>query len=462
MKCSRCLLQLQGLRLLQAQLVRPAAQPGSLHQPSTTTTITQHQALRRFHGSPVCSKGPPVPAEFINNDDDDDKKKNKSLVTHDDLFEKVAKDDKTKATFNKAVDVFIKGDIRRRGHVEFIYAALKKMPEFGVERDLVVYNKLLDVFPKEVFVPRNFIQTMFNHYPRQQECGVQILEQMENYGIMPNMETKVLLVQIFGVKGHPMRKFQRIMYWFPKFKHINPFPVPQHLPEDPVDLARLSLTRIANDLDANVTVYQMPCTDITESGEEITLPHIVGSQSPSQMELLAKHNPSRPVFVEGPFPLWLRKTCVHYYILRADPAPPEEQVEEPYDPERCFDYPLQLDLDLDRDLGDTESFDVEDLDEGPVFAMCMTSQGDQTVLNQWISGLQQTNPILGQVPTLFRLDAGPKELQAPPSTESDYQQHHHHHHHPPPPESQRRESHHEEEREVVVEEEQRRSQGMKQ
>lgn len=103
------------------------------------------------------------------------------------------------------------------------------------------------------------------------------------------------------------------------------------------------------------------------------------------------------------------------------------------------------------------------VDEGPVFAMCMTSQGDQTVLNQWISGLQQTNPVLGQVPTLFRLDAGPKELQAPPSTESDYQQHHHHHHHPPAePESQRRESHHEEEGEVVLEEEQRRSQGMKQ
>ena len=32
----------------------------------------------------------------------------------------------------------------------------------------------------------------------------------------------------------------------------------------------------------------------------------------------------------------------------------------PYDPERCYDYPLQLDLDLDRDLGDEETFDVED------------------------------------------------------------------------------------------------------
>lgn len=36
------------------------------------------------------------------------------------------------------------------------------------------------------------------------------------------------------------------------------------------------------------------------------------------------------------------------------------QVEEPYDPERCFYYPLQLDLSLERYLGDLEDFDVDD------------------------------------------------------------------------------------------------------
>uniref|UniRef100_A0A8C6TNU5 Evolutionarily conserved signaling intermediate in Toll pathway, mitochondrial n=1 Tax=Neogobius melanostomus TaxID=47308 RepID=A0A8C6TNU5_9GOBI len=348
----------------------------------------QHGGSRHFHHSRSFLRGrPTAPVEFV---EDKEKDKQKSLI-QDDLFERVAKKNKTKATFNRVVDVFIKQDVRRRGHVDFIYAALQKMPEFGVERDITVYNKLLDVFPKEVFVPRNFIQRMYNHYPRQQECGVQVLEQMETYGVMPNVETKVLLMQIFGTKGHPVRKYQRLLYWFPKFKH------------DPVDLAKFSLKRIADDLDAKITVYQ------------VKMRH--SSQSPSQMELLAKHNPNRPIFVEGPFPLWLRKTCVYYYILRAEPTPPEEKVEEPYDPERCFDYPLQLDLDLDRDFGDVEAFDVEDLDEGPVFAMCMASQGDQATLNQWISSLQETNPMLGQVPTLFRLDSGSRELQVSPDSQ---------------------------------------------
>ncbi|XP_056115213.1 evolutionarily conserved signaling intermediate in Toll pathway, mitochondrial [Rhinichthys klamathensis goyatoka] len=396
---------------------------GGAHLQTPGSQHSSGQFLRSFHCSAVCSTGRPNQPEFEKAVEHSTQHKEKTLITHDDLFERATKDSKTKADFNRVVDVFNKADIRRRGHVEFIYAALKKMPEFGVERDIAVYNRLLDVFPKEVFVPQNFIQRMFNHYPRQQECGVQLLEQMENYGIIPNVETKVLLAQIFGEKSHPMRKYQRIMYWFPRFKHTNPFPVPHVLSSDPVELARFSLTRIADDPDAKVTIYQYPSTDITETGQEVTRPHILGIQSPDQRSLLAKHNPCRPVYVEGPFPLWLRKTCVHYFLLRADPIPPEEKVEEDIDPEligpeQSLFYPQRVELDLERDIGDDESFNVDEVEEGLVYAMCMTGQGDQATLSQWISGLQETCPILGQIPTVFRLETGPRELQ----TSSDAQQ----------------------------------------
>ncbi|KAG7484941.1 hypothetical protein MATL_G00055730 [Megalops atlanticus] len=414
MRCARSLVRIQSLRALTAAAggtVQPAATRKAPHARSLIAHEPCGQALRSLHTACVLLKNRPVATDYQEKSEREGEAA-KSLVTYDDLFERAALEAKTKATFNQVLDVFIKRDIRRRGHVEFIYAALRKMPEFGVERDLEVYNKLLDVFPKEIFVPRNYIQRMFNHYPRQQECGVQVLEQMENYGIMPNVQTKVLLVQIFGEKSHPVRKYQRLLYWFPRFKHANPFPVPHQLPQDPVDLARFSLSRIANDLDARVTVYQLPYTDVCETGEEVTQPYVVGIQSPDQRHLLAKHNPSRPVFVEGPFPLWLRKTCVYYYVLRADPLPPEEKVEEPVDPERCFYYPLQLELDLERDLGDDDSFDVDEVDEGPVFAMCMAGRGDQATLAKWISGLQETNPILGRTATVFRLESGVRELQS--------------------------------------------------
>lgn len=98
---------------------------------------------------------------------------------------------------------------------------------------------------------------------------------------------------------------------------------------------------------------------------------------------------------------------------------------------------------------------VYPVDDGPVFAMCMTSQGDQATLNQWISGLQQSNPILGQIPTLFRLGAGPRELQGVGDTDSAsgtwFSSHTH-----------KEEADPGEDAEAVVEEEPRRSQGVKQ
>ena len=51
-----------------------------------------------------------------------------------------------------------------------------------------------------------------------------------------------------------------------------------------------------------------------------------GIQSPDQQAALAHHNPARPIFVEGPFSLWLRDKCIYYHILRADLLPPEERV----------------------------------------------------------------------------------------------------------------------------------------
>lgn len=57
------------------------------------------------------------------------------------------------------------------------------------------------------------------------------------------------------------------------------------------------------------------------------------------------------------------------------------------------------------------------VEEGPVFAMCVAGAGDQATLAKWIVGLQETNPLLGQIPVVFRLTPGPRELQS--STDLD-------------------------------------------
>lgn len=74
---------------------------------------------------------------------------------------------------------------------------------------------------------------------------------------MPDRETEFLLIQIFGRHSYPMLKFLRMKLWLTRFKNINPYPVPRDLPQDPLDLAKLSLRHMEPDLSAKVTVYQV-------------------------------------------------------------------------------------------------------------------------------------------------------------------------------------------------------------
>lgn len=75
---------------------------------------------------------------------------------------------------------------------------------------------------------------------------------------MPDAEMEQMLLNIFGKRGHPLRKYWRMMYWMPKFKNLSPWPVPNPPPNDAFDLAQIAITRICSvDLQTKVTVYQV-------------------------------------------------------------------------------------------------------------------------------------------------------------------------------------------------------------
>jgi signaling intermediate in Toll pathway protein len=100
-----------------------------------------------------------------------------------DFFESIQ--NKSKDTFLELIRVFESRDVHRRGHVEFIYAALRHMDEFGVNKDLEVYKSLIDILPKGKYIPTNIFQAEFQHYPKQQQCIIDVLEQMEDNGKYP-------------------------------------------------------------------------------------------------------------------------------------------------------------------------------------------------------------------------------------------------------------------------------------
>lgn len=100
--------------------------------------------------------------------------------------------DKNKQTYLDMIRVFENKDKHRRNHVEFIYAALKNMELFGVNKDLAVYKALIDVMPKGKFIPENSFQVEFQHYPKQQVIffSIQILKQQLNCNILLAMHDR--------------------------------------------------------------------------------------------------------------------------------------------------------------------------------------------------------------------------------------------------------------------------------
>ena len=236
-------------------------------------------------------------------------------------FEVKAK--KEKKTYLECIRKYESQSGRQSDRVEFIYAALKYMDEFGVNKDLECYKKLLNTFPKGKMIPTNRFQAEFMHYPKEQKCATYILEKMENNKIIPDIEVERILLNTFGKDSIPIHKFWRMMYWMPKFKNLNPWPLPKPLPNDPLELAKLAIARITSvDHQSEITVYK---TETVKDSIDKTW--IVSGIAPTQKKLLSEHKPrSKVIYVEGPFTNWVGDQAVDYFTLITKNAPDEIKI----------------------------------------------------------------------------------------------------------------------------------------
>lgn len=77
-------------------------------------------------------------------------------------------------------------------------------------------------------------------------------------GVMPDTEMEQMLLNIFGRRGIPLRKYWRMMYWMPKFKNLSPWYLPEQLPGDTLELAKLAIQRITSvDPDTKIDTWQV-------------------------------------------------------------------------------------------------------------------------------------------------------------------------------------------------------------
>ena len=139
---------------------------------------------------------------------------------------------------------FMSREKYRKGHVSFINMALTRMEEFELERDLLTYNRILDMFPKGRYKPKRLLDVLWPRPLPQTELALELLTRMEDNNVWPDDVTYSLLVEVFGKHSLPVDKCDRMAYWYSCYKDSDPYWIEGEVPSDPAELSRLALRRI--------------------------------------------------------------------------------------------------------------------------------------------------------------------------------------------------------------------------
>ena len=169
-------------------------------------------------------------------------------------FETALEEERNKEGFVRVVHKFLDRDRLKRGHLSFVYTALNYLDVFGLEKDLDVYNEILEVFPKYKIVNRTLLDALWPKPYPQIDAALDLLTKMEDHGIRPDDLTYTILMEVFGRASFPVQKAQRMAYWFDKYHNANPHLLSEDDLRDRYKVCELALKRIAMDED-NIKVY---------------------------------------------------------------------------------------------------------------------------------------------------------------------------------------------------------------
>ncbi|CAD5116895.1 unnamed protein product [Dimorphilus gyrociliatus] len=373
-------------------------------------TLSKILAVNRFNYRP--SARHIIRTKFFDARDPKYAEKEKQLVLHQSsqYFDTVAKDKEDKRNFMRAIAMYIAAEkVRRRGHVEFINAALQQMKRFNVHRDLETYKMLMKVFPTEVMVAKRTWEVEWQHYPKQQQCAIDLMDQMEYYSVIPDDQFGYMLKDVFGDKAHAFRKYRRMMYWLPKFKNVNPYPIPLDLPNDPRELALIALKRMSIDLQTEYSIFET-----SELDNAIDKTFVASAQSWRQRELIESHDAKKPLFVEGGYTIWLRDNKLQYFKLwsEANPNVPKhvfpEDLRKKYNEKNLFNFKTIFDDEREHSL--TTPNVMHQQADGTVLGLCITGTGSKESLVSWVTFLQKTNKKLADIPVIFTLKSPTSQI----------------------------------------------------
>ncbi|CAG5118127.1 unnamed protein product, partial [Candidula unifasciata] len=132
--------------------------------------------------------------------------------------------------------------------------------------------------------------------------------------------------------------------------------------------------------------------------------YIVSAQSPAQQHLISKHCSDQPLFVEGPYPVYMRDTRQHYFLLRSEPDVKSLKAKQHFEEQndnKIFEWQSYFEEEHTEEM--KLPLTVHQQEDSTILGLCITGTSLKSSVVSWIRCLEKHNPNLSQTPVLFKL-----------------------------------------------------------
>lgn len=319
---------------------------------------------------------------------------------------------KPKQLFEKEFpDYFSEGKFASRiAYVDFVDQALAKLKELGLEKNLNAYKELLKVFPPGKYHPAKWDFGL--HNAPQQLCGIRILHQMEMNRVKPDREVEKLVIQAFSKKSVVWLKIARMNYWSMKFRNIDPNPLPEKLPNEPHQLAKLAIMRMVGDQKTTVitkNTSSVPgCVDRT---------WVVYCQGKEQVDIINRLPDKATLYIEDLGYAYVGRHYLSYYALKYYVSEDEFR-RKAQKPVLEYNFNTLKMKFYGKPIGDKliEPEEKHYMDGSYILALGATGTSSHNSVSSWLKIMEQRVPKLCKLNVVFRLD-GPTQETTVSTTE---------------------------------------------
>jgi len=268
----------------------------------------------------------------------------------------------------------------RQGHIDFIATGLKFIEAYNLKKKPEAYEALIDCFPRGKFTPKTMFHTLMQEHP-QMYLALDVLNKMQENGIIPSQHMMDLCTEIFGRKSFTVDQIARIWFWFDELYDLNPYKLPKELYLDHLDILKAAIERIlsindyARQSEPKITMKVLDISPPVQTEKMITYNRYVISGFTESHRTYIKDPGCRTIFIEGPLLTWVDKFPEQYFIMKSGQGEVKATVEN------------ELSPDEER--------------EGAIVGICFATKPYKETLMTWLEYMEEENPALRSMSIVF-------------------------------------------------------------